>query len=139
MLLKHARLIGLACSTLVAAVAVAGNGLSAEPAQIHWLSKPGPCSAAVGDLLVVTMTSNPSTGPYNPAANLKATVAGTAVRLVTVVYVPPARPVPGAPGKIQAFFLAEKSGSALLRVTPISGSGQPGKPWEFKVSVAPAE
>jgi hypothetical protein len=137
--LHIAAAVTFACAMLLATCAVAEDDVVQETAQIHWLSKPGPCQAAVGDLIVVTMTSNPSTGPSNPAAKLKTVVEGTAVRAVTVVFVPPARPMPGAPGKIRAYFVAEKPGRAVVRVTPISGARQPGRPWEFNVSVRPAE
>jgi len=137
--LQQIATIAVACALSLASLALGADDVLREPAQIHWLSKPASCSTAVGDLIVVTMTSNPSTGPYNPAAHLTTAVQGTAVRAVTVVFVPPAKPMPGAPGKIQAYFVAEKIGDAVLRVTPISGSRQPGKPWEFKVSVRAAE
>ena len=136
---KRAAVVGLGCVVLLAVVAMASNDAGGGPGRIRWLSKPGECKAAVGDLIVVTMASNPSTGPNNPAANLKAKVEGEAVRLVTVVYVPPAKPMPGAPGRIQAYFVAEKTGDALVHVTPISASGQPGKPWEIKLFVGQAD
>ncbi len=93
--------------------------------------------AAPGDLILVAVPSNPSTGPNNPAAKLKVEIEGTGLSQKSyVVQAPPARPRPGAPGEIQAYVPVEAPGSATLTVTPISGNGQPGKPLVFKVTVA---
>lgn len=116
--------------------AMAADDSLPAPGQVVPLAKPGAYQASPGDLLVVDLKSNPSTGPYNPAANLRAKVEGTAVRAVTVVFVPPAKPMPGAPGRIQAYFVAQQPGPATLVVTPIQGNGQPGQAMEFKVVVA---
>ncbi len=125
-------IIGL---SVPACLALAADEALPDPGQLLQLAQPGEYRAAAGDLLVVDLKSNPSTGPHNPAANLRSKLTGDAVRLVTVVFVPPAKPIPGAPGRIQAYFVAEKPGRATLQVTPIQGNRQPGSPLEFQVLV----
>lgn len=108
-----------------------------EPGQLHRLTKPGAYQAAPGDLIVVAMQSNPSTGPANPAAKLKVEVKGTGLAAKSyVVFVPPAKPIPGAPGEIHAYVPVDAVGNATLTVTPISGTGQAGRPMEFTIKVS---
>jgi hypothetical protein len=108
-----------------------------EPGLLLRLTKSVSCEASPGDMIVVAVPSNPSTGPNNPAAKLKVEVEGAGLSAKTyVVSTPPAPRRPGAPGEIQAYVPVEGPGNATLTVTPISGKGKPGKPLVFKVTVA---
>jgi|GEM_PF-4364238 len=107
------------------------------PGLLHRLTRSASREAAPGDLLVVALPSNPSTGPNNPAARLKVEIDGTGLSAKTyVVLTPPTPRMPGARGEIQAYIPVESAGNATLTVTPISGQGKPGKPLVFKITVA---
>jgi len=124
----------LACVVLFVACTFAAE--SSEPGQLMSIEKPGEFKAVVGDLLVVSFESNGSLGPADPASNLEVKMDGNGVKKVAVVLRHPAKPKPGAPGHIEAYFLCEKAGATSISVTPIKGDKKPGKALEFKVKVA---
>lgn len=106
------------------------------PGLLHKLTKPGFYEVSPGDMIVVAVPSNFSTGPNNPAAKLKVEVEGTGLLVKTyVVRTQPTPRMPGAPGEIQAYVPVEAPGNATLTVTPISVQGKSGKPLVFKVAV----
>lgn len=136
MLLERATLVGLAGLLVLGSVTLGSPAGEKMPGDLKRMDKPGNYEAFVGDLLVISMQSNPSTGPDNPAANLRVKVKGDAAKAVTVVFAPPAKPKPGASGRVQAYLVAEKVGAATIEVTPIKGNGQPGEAKEYKVTVS---
>jgi hypothetical protein len=135
MLLARRIAMGALACFLLAESAAAQEKVLSQPAQLKRLTKPGDYRVHARDLLLFSVESNPSTGPSNPAANLKAKVTGEAVKYVSTVFVPPAKPIPGAPGRLQAFFLAERPGNATIEITLINGQGVPGDPATFKIMV----
>ena len=107
------------------------------PGRLVRLARAGSHRAEAGDLVVIVLASNPSTGPANPAAKLKVEVRGEGLaKKAIVVFAPPARPLPGAPGEIQAYLPAEGEGDATVIVTPIDGKGEAGQPIEYRVKVS---
>lgn len=127
-------IVGFLTMIASASAVVAQDGI---PSQLVKLTKAGSYDATTGDLVVITFASNPSTGPANPAANLKVEVKGSGLaKKVIVVFAPPARPVPGASGEIHAYLATEGAGDATVTVTPINGIGKAGTPVTYKVKVS---
>jgi hypothetical protein len=127
-------LFAVACMALFVACTFAAD--LKEPGELMSVQKPGDYKAAVGDLLIVSMESNGSLGPANPAANLEVKTDGESVKKVAVVLHRPAKPMPGAPSTIEAYLLCEKTGDCSITITPVKGDKKPGKALEFKVKVA---
>ncbi|AGA28448.1 protease inhibitor I42 family protein [Singulisphaera acidiphila] len=136
---QHGILGALATACLLATSWGIAYGAEHELGRLERIVKSGEYTAASGDLVEISVPSNPSTGPSNPAAKLKVSVHGDHLKKVGVYFAPPAKPLPGAPGEIRAYLTAHGNGTSKVTVTPISGSGQEGTPLEITLKVAKGE
>lgn len=125
---------------VVACLLLAGCGAAFgadSPGELKRLTRSGTYDVNAGDLIVIAVPSNPSTGPANPAANLKVDVKGKALAAKAyIVFAPPARPIPGAPGEVQAYIAVEGEGEATVAVTLINGKGDEGDTLNFKIKAS---
>jgi hypothetical protein len=103
--------------------------------QMHFAGRtPCTCQAAVGDILVIAVKTNPSESPH--PENLRVDVQGSGILgSPTIYYAPHQPPTSGASDELLAYLMTEAKGNSTVRVTAVNNDGTTAATMVFPIVV----